>query len=207
MSASQSSFPVVPSSFQFAQHGKVGAWVSELLPHTAKIVDDLTFVKSMHTEAINHDPAVTFFQTGFQIAGRPSIGAWMLYGLGAETKNLPGFVVMISPGQRRQRAAAVRPALGQRFLPSRYQGVKFRRWATRCLYLSEPEGFRGNRRAFLDTLARIESAKRRRLGDPEISTRIAQYEMAFRMQSSRAGADGLVQGDGGDAGHVRAGRA
>ncbi len=98
MSATQSSFPIVPSKFRFAQHGASGAWISELLPHTAKIADDLTFIKSLHTEAINHDPAVTFLQTGSQLAGRPSIGAWMVYGLGSESSDLPGFVVMISPG-------------------------------------------------------------------------------------------------------------
>ena len=109
MSATQASFPVVPSKYKFAQHGKSGAWVSELLPHTAKIADDLTFVKSMHTEAINHDPAVTFFQTGSQIAGRPSMGSWVSYGLGCETEDLPAFVVMISPGQV---AAASRSTTG-----------------------------------------------------------------------------------------------
>ena len=105
MSATQANFPVVPSKYNFAQHGKSGAWVSELLPHTAKIADDLTFIRSVHTEAINHDPAVTFFQTGSQIAGRPSIGSWVSYGLGCETEDLPAFVVMISPG----RAAAASP--------------------------------------------------------------------------------------------------
>ena len=185
MSASQLSFPMVPSKFSFAQHGKSGAWVSELLPHTAKIVDDLTFVKSVNTEQINHDPAVTFFQTGFQVAGRPSMGAWVVYGLGAETENLPGFVVMISPGGGGGGQPLYDRLWGSGFLPSRYQGVKFRSVGDPVLYLSRPEGFPAeNQRVFLDTLKRANELKLAETGDPEISTRIAQYEMAFRMQSS-----------------------
>src|SRR5260221_709458 len=126
MSATQSSFPIVPSKFRFAQHGASGAWISELLPHTAKIADDLTFIKSLHTEAINHDPAVTFLQTGSQLAGRPSIGAWMVYGMGSETKDLPGFVVMISPGAGASGQPLYDRLWGSGFLPTRYQGVKFR---------------------------------------------------------------------------------
>ena len=176
---------MVPSKYSFAQYGKSGAWVSELLPHTAKIVDDLTFVKSMHTEQINHDPAVTFFQTGFQVAGRPSMGAWVTYGLGAETENLPGFVVMISPGGGGGGQPLYDRLWGSGFLPSRYQGVKFRSVGDPVLYLSRPEGFPAeNQQIFLDTLKRANELKLAETGDPEISTRIAQYEMAFRMQSS-----------------------
>jgi hypothetical protein len=185
MSATQSSFPVVPSHFKFAQHGQSGAWVSELLPYTAKIADQLTFVKSMHTEAINHDPAVTFFQTGFQIAGRPSIGSWLVYGLGSETKDLPGFVVMISPGSGTGGQPLYDRLWGSGFLPSRYQGVKFRSVGDPVLYLSDPEGFTKNdRRLYLDALGALNRIRLDEFGDPEISTRIAQYEMAFRMQSS-----------------------
>jgi hypothetical protein len=185
MSASQSSFPIVPSKYKLAQQGKSGAWVSELLPKTAEIADDLTFIKSMYTEQINHDPAVTYFQTGFQIAGRPSMGAWISYGLGAETKDLPAFVVMISPGGGGGGQPLYDRLWGSGFLPSRYQGVKFRSVGDPVLYLSSPEGFPAeNRRVFLDALQKVNELKLAETGDAEISTRIAQYEMAFRMQSS-----------------------
>ncbi len=185
MSSAQSKFPVVPSKYKFAQHGKSGAWVSELLPHTAKIADQLTFVKSCHTEAINHDPAVTFIQTGSQIAGRPSMGSWVSYGLGAETEDLPAFVVMISPGQGGTGQPLYDRLWGSGFLPSRYQGVKFRSVGDPVLYLSNPAGFPAeNRRVYLDTLKEVNDQKLQDYGDPEISTRISQYEMAFRMQSS-----------------------
>jgi hypothetical protein len=185
MSATQSTFPVVPSRFNFAQHGKSGAWVSELLPHTAGIVDKIAIVKSIFTEAINHDPAVTFLQTGSQIAGRPSIGSWMVYGLGAAAENLPGFVVMISPGQGTGGQPLYDRLWGSGFLPTRYQGVKFRSVGDPVLYLRDPEGFsRGDRRAYLDTLRELNETKANEVGDPEISTRISQYEMAFQMQSS-----------------------
>lgn len=184
MSASQSSFPVVPSKFTFSQQGKSGAWVSELMPHTARIVDKLCIVRSMHTEAINHDPAVTFLQTGSQIAGRPSIGAWLAYGLGAETENLPNFVVMISTGGSGGQPLYDR-LWGSGFLPSKYQGVKFRSVGDPVLYLSNPAGFPAeNRRLFLDTLSKLNETKQEAVPDPEIATRIAQYEMAFRMQTS-----------------------
>src|SRR6266436_2332429 len=149
MTATQSTFPVAPSLFKFAQHGNSGAWVSELMPQTAKIVDQLCFVKSMHTEAINHDPAVTFFQTGAQIAGRPSIGAWLSYGLGSENQDLPAFVVMISQGGGDQ--PLYDRLWGSGFLPTRYQGVKFRSVGDPVLYLSDPPGFdRSLRRQYLD---------------------------------------------------------
>jgi hypothetical protein len=185
MSATQSSFPIVPSKFQFAKHGDSGAWVSELLPYTAKIADGLTFIKSLNTDAINHDPAVTFIQTGAQVAGRPSIGAWLSYGIGTETEDLPAFVVMISPGSGTGGQPLYDRLWGSGFLPSRYQGVKFRSVGDPVLYLSNPAGFdAGDRRVFLDSLAKLNRIRLDEFGDPEIATRIAQYEMAFRMQTS-----------------------
>jgi hypothetical protein len=185
MSGQQASFPVVPSKFGFAQHGQNGTWVSDLLPHTAKIIDDLTVMRSLHTEAINHDPAVTFLQTGSQIAGRPSIGSWVSYGLGSESKDLPGFIVLISPGAGGGGQPLYDRLWGAGFLPSRYQGVKFRSVGSPVLYLQDPAGFaREDRRAYLDTLAELNQKNLEDSGDPEISTRIAQYEMAFAMQAS-----------------------
>jgi hypothetical protein len=185
MSALQASFPIVPSRYSFAQHGVNGTWVSELLPHTAAVVDKLSIVRSVHTEAINHDPAVTFFQTGSQIAGRPSMGAWVSYGLGCETENLPAFVVMISPGGGGGGQPLYDRLWGSGFLPTRFQGVKFRSVGDPVLYLSNPPGFPAeNRRVFLDAVNEINQAKLEDFGDPEIATRIAQYEMAFRMQTS-----------------------
>jgi hypothetical protein len=185
MSATQSSFPVVPSRYAFKRHGQSGAWVSELLPYTAKIVDEVAIIKSLHTEAINHDPAVTFLQTGAQIAGRPSMGAWVSYGLGAETEDLPAFVVMISPGGGGGGQPLYDRLWGSGFLPSRYQGIKFRSVGDPVLYLADPPGFsKENRRDYLDALAKLNELSLTDKGDPEISTRIAQYEMAFRMQSS-----------------------
>jgi Protein of unknown function (DUF1501) len=185
MSATQSKFPVVASRFQFKQHGNSGAWVSELMPHTARIADQLTFVKSMHTDAINHDPAVTFFQTGSPIAGRPSIGSWLAYGVGAETRDLPAFVVMISPGQGGGGQPLYDRLWGSGFLPTQFQGVKFRSVGDPVLYLSNPPGFsRDLRREYLDALGELNRIQLDDFGDPETSTRIAQYEMAFRMQAS-----------------------
>src|SRR6476660_3489985 len=139
MSSGQASFPVAPSVFQFRRHGASGAWVSELMPHLAKATDDLCFIKSMYTEAINHDPAVTFFQTGFQIAGRPSIGAWLSYGLGSANEDLPAFVVMISQGSGNPNDQPLADRhWGSGFLPTRYQGVKFRPGGDPVLYLSDP---------------------------------------------------------------------
>src|ERR1700716_1407042 len=183
MTATQTSFPVAPSLFQFAQYGKSGAWISELMPHTAKIVDELCFIKSMNTDAINHDPAITFFQTGFQLAGRPSIGAWLSYGLGSENKDLPAFVVMVSTGISDQ--PLYDRLWGSGFLPTRYQGVKLRSGADPVLYLSNPEGIDdGARRRFVEDLGKVNQLSLEEFGDPEIATRIAQYEMAYRMQSS-----------------------
>jgi hypothetical protein len=184
MTAFQTKFPTAPSIFKFAQHGNSGMWLSELLPHTAKVADQLCVIRSMHTEAINHDPAVTFFQTGFQLAGRPSVGSWISYGLGSENADLPAFVVMVSQGKGASQALADR-SWGSGFLPAKHQAVKFRSGADPVLYLSDPPGYsRQARRRFLDDLGRLNDLKLKDAQDPEISTRIAQYEMAFRMQAS-----------------------
>jgi hypothetical protein len=184
MTAFQTSFPTAPSVFRFSQHGQSGMWLSELLPHMAKEADRFCLIQSMHTEAINHDPAVTFFQTGFQLAGRPSIGSWVSYGLGSENRDLPAFVVMVSQGKGNSQALADR-AWGSGFLPTEHQGVKFRAGGDPVLYLSNPPGYDTSaRRRFLDDLAKLNELKRAETQDPEITARIAQYEMAFRMQAS-----------------------
>ena len=183
MSASQSSFPVVPSKFAMGQRGQSGAWVGDLLPYTAKIADRLTFIKTVNTEEINHDPAVTMCQTGFRLGGRPSMGAWISYGIGAETEDLPAFCVMISTNGGGQ--PLYDRLWGSSFLPSRFQGVKFRSGADPVLYLSNPPGLTSERRrTFLDALAELNKTSLDEFGDPEISARISQYEMAFRMQGS-----------------------
>lgn len=186
MTSGQLSFPVVPSVFQFRRHGASGAWLSELMPHLTKVVDDVSFLKSMYTEAINHDPAVTFFQTGFQIAGRPSIGAWLSYGLGSANDDLPAFVVMISQGSGNPNDQPLADRhWGSGFLPTRYQGVKFRSVGDPVLYLSDPAGFSPQaRRHFIDDVAQLNQLELDHFGDPEIATRIAQYEMAYKMQTS-----------------------
>src|SRR5436190_14268811 len=186
MTSRQTSFPVAPSRFRFAQHGKSGAWMSELLPHTSQVVDDLCFVRSLHTEAINHDPAITFCQTGAQIAGRPSIGAWLSYGLGSENADLPAFVVLVSQGSGNKGDQPLYDRLwGSGFLPSKYQGVKFRSVGDPVLFLSNPDGVGTDvRRELLDDVAALNRINEQRYRDPEIATRIAQYELAFRMQSS-----------------------
>jgi hypothetical protein len=186
MTATQDSFPVAPSRFRFARHGHGGAWVSELLPHTAQVADELCFIKSMHTEAINHDPAVTFFQTGAQLAGRPSVGAWLAYGLGSENSDLPAFVAMVSQGSGNPADQPLYDRLwGSGFLPTKYQGVKLRSAGDPVLYLSNPPGLdAAARRRMLDDLARLNRLKLEESGDPEVATRIAQYELAFRMQTS-----------------------
>ncbi len=184
MTAFQTGFPTAPSVFKFARHGQSGTYLSELLPHTAKIADEIAVVRSVHTEAINHDPAVTFCQTGFQLAGRPSIGAWISYGLGSENQDLPAYVVMVSQGKGNAQALADR-SWGSGFIPTKYSGVKFRSGADPVLYLSNPEGYSPTaRRRFLDDLAALNQQKLAEYQDPEIATRIAQYEMAFRMQTS-----------------------
>jgi len=184
MSAFQARFPTAPSIFKFAQHGEQGAWLSELLPHTAKIVDEIAIVKSLQTEQINHDPAVTFCQTGFQLAGRPSIGSWLAYGLGSENKDLPAFIVMVSQGVGNTQALADR-MWNSGFLPTEYAGVKFRSGHDPVLFLSNPSGYEtAARRRFLDDLGKLNQLNQHKFQDPEISTRIAQYEMAYRMQAS-----------------------
>ncbi len=185
MTAGQSSFPVASSIFKFQQHGQSGAWISEVSPHLARQADDICFIKSMHTEAINHDPAITFLQTGFQIAGRPSVGAWLSYGLGSENENLPSFVAMVSSGRGTGGQPVYDRLWGSGFLPSRHQGVKFRAAKDPILYLSNPPGMSDSvRRRTLDDIARLNQMKLAESGDPEISARIAQYEMAYRMQAS-----------------------
>jgi hypothetical protein len=186
MTSRQSSFPVAASRFRFARHGESGATFSELLPYTARVADDLCVIKSMSTEAINHDPAVTFFQTGAQLAGRPSIGAWLSYGLGSENSDLPAFVAMVSRGSGNPADQPLYDRLwGSGFLPSRYQGIKFRSEGDPVLYLSNPRGVDATtRRRMLDDLAELNRAKLEETGDPEVATRIAQYELAYRMQTS-----------------------
>jgi len=183
MSAGQTALPMAASVYDFQQHGKSGAWVSELLPHTAKVVDDLCFIKTMHTEAINHDPAITFFQSGNQIAGRPSIGAWVSYGLGSLNQNLPTFIVLVSKNAGGQPLYA--RLWGNGFLPTRHQGVQFRSGKDPVLYLNNPEGYDGmDRRSMLNYLKKLNQFQRDAYNDPEVDNRIAQYEMAYRMQTA-----------------------
>ena len=183
MTAGQNSFPLAGSHFKFKQHGKSGAWLSDLMPYTSKISDELCFIKSMHTEAINHDPAVTFIQTGSQLPGRPSIGSWLSYGLGSDNKNLPGFVVLITKDKYGQPLYS--RSWGNGFLPSQYQGVQFRSGKNPVLYLDNPPGVSKKlREEQLDFLSKIQKSKYSDIGDPEILSRISQYEMAFRMQTS-----------------------
>lgn len=182
MTSKQSSFPVAPSMFKFQQHGNSGPWVSSLLPHTARVADQLCFIKSMYTEAINHDPAITFMQTGAQLAGRPSLGAWLSYGLGSENENLPAFVAMVSGSGGQPLYDRL---WGSGFLATKYAGVKFRSVGDPVLFLSNPKGVSPEtRRQFLDDLNSLNEIKHSESGDPEIQTRIAQYEMAYRMQTS-----------------------
>ncbi len=183
MTSNQARLPMAGSAFKFAQHGRSGAWVSELLPHTAKMVDDLCFIKSLNTEAINHDPAITFFQTGSQMAGRPSFGSWLSYGLGSANENLPAFVVLISKDRIDQPLYS--RLWGNGFLPSIHQGVQFRSGKEPVLFLKNPDGISSeSRRKMLDRLAELHALQYEDLGDPEINARVAQYEMAYRMQTS-----------------------
>jgi hypothetical protein len=182
MTASQESFPVAPSLFSFRRQGESGAWVSDLLPHTARIADELCFIKTVHTEAINHDPAITFFQTGAQLAGRPSMGAWLSYGLGSENRDLPAFIALVSGSGGQPLYERL---WGSGFLPTQHQGVKFRSQGDPVLHLSNPPGIDDvTRRRMLDDLDRLNRIKLHDYQDPEIAARIAQYEMAYRMQSS-----------------------
>jgi hypothetical protein len=186
MTSGQKSFPVIASKFDFERRGKAGTWLSELLPHTGRVIDDLCLIRSMHTDAINHDPAITFFQTGSQQPGRPSFGSWLSYGLGSIAENLPAFVVMISHGSGSDANQGLLDRLwGSGFLPSSHQGVKLRSGRDPVLYLSDPPGIdRDLRRTMLDGLGELNKLQHAKDGDPEIQTRITQYEMAFRMQAS-----------------------
>ena len=184
MTSGQTRFPVAPSIFKYAQHGKCGTRVSELLPHTAKHVDKIALVKSVFTNAINHDPACTFVMTGSEVPGKPSIGSWLAYGLGSESNDLPAFVVM-TPYTPRPSQALFSRMWASGFLPTKYSGVALRGGADPVLYVHNPPGVTAaHRRAELDALADLNAATFDKYGDPETRTRIAQYEMAFRMQTS-----------------------
>jgi hypothetical protein len=184
MTSGQSSFPCVAPMFEFTKHGQNGTWFSEVVPHTASIADDICLIKSMHTEAINHDPAITAINTGSQQPGKPSMGAWLDWGMGSPNQNLPGYVVMISRGNGNPQALYDR-LWGSGFLPSKHQGIKFRSAGDPVLYLSNPNGIsKGMRRDMLDGIAAINQHKKTQSGDLEIDARIAQYEMAYRMQTS-----------------------
>jgi hypothetical protein len=186
MTSGQATFPIAPSKFEFEQCGQSGAWVSSLLPHTKTIVDDIAIVKSVWTDAINHDPAITLIQTGNQIPGRASLGSWLSYGLGSDNSNLPAFIVMTPSWTGRKEAQALYNRLwGSGFLPSKYSGVLFRRTGDPVLYLSNPPGVDSStRRRMLDAVNELNHKTFDEFGDPETNARIAQYEMAFRMQHS-----------------------
>lgn len=186
MTSGQKRLPVAPSKFKFAQHGRCGRWVSELLPHTAQLVDDLALIKSVYTNAINHDPACTFVMTGSEVPGKPSLGSWLSYGLGSESNDLPAFVVLTPNWSSKAAAQALFTRMwSSGFLPSKYTGVALRSVGDPVLYLQNPAGVESReRRLMLDALAKLNQRRFAELGDPEIQTRIAQYEMAFRMQSS-----------------------
>lgn len=184
MTAFQKSFPMAGSQFDFKQYGQNGLWMSELMPHTAGVVDNLCFIRSMHTEAINHDPAITFFQTGSQQAGRPCIGSWLSYGLGSDNENLPSFCVLLSRGKEGGQPLYSR-LWGNGFLPSLHQGVQFRSGKDPVLYLNDPPGMsKTSRRRMLNALSELHVRQYEKVLDPEIDSRIAQYEMAYRMQTS-----------------------
>ncbi len=183
MSANQSSLPIAPSIYKFNPHGKSNTMVSELLPHTAKVVDELCIIKSLWTDAINHDPAITFFQTGNQLPGRPSIGSWISYGLGSDNQNLPAFISLISKNGSGQPLYS--RLWGSGFLPSKFEGVQFRGGKDPVLFLNNPEGYDGkDRKEMLDYLNQLNHVQESAYGDPEIENRMAQYEMAYRMQTS-----------------------
>ncbi len=186
MTSGQSRFPIAPSIYKFAPHGEAGTMASELIPHMAAKVDEIALVRSMYTEAINHDPAITYICTGDQLPGKASLGAWLSYGLGTENENLPAFMVMTASWSGRKQAQALYNRLwGSGFLPSKYQGVALRSSGDKVLFLSNPEGVNADvRRRMLDALGSLNESTAERIGDPETNARIAQYEMAFRMQTS-----------------------
>jgi hypothetical protein len=186
MTSGQSSLPVASSIFKFEQAGQAGMWMSELIPYHRKIADEITLIKTVHTDAINHDPAITFIQSGSQQPGRPSIGSWVSYGLGSETEELPAFVVLLS---QQNSINADQPLFsrlwGAGFLPSKYQGVRLRSGKDPVLFLADPAGIdREGRREMLDALNGLNRLRHESFHDPEIDTRIQQYEMAYRMQTS-----------------------
>ena len=186
MTSGQGKLPVAPSMFKFAQHGECGRWVSELIPHTARMVDDIALIKTVHTSAINHDPACTFVMTGSEVPGRASIGSWLAYGLGSENNDLPAFVCLTPQFPKGSNGQALFSRMwGSGFLPTRFTGVTLRGAGDPVLYLQNPDGLpTGERRAMLDALGQLNQRGFGKFGDPEIQTRIAQYEMAFRMQTS-----------------------
>ena len=184
MTSGQSSLPIVNSMFKFSQHGTNGTWFSEVIPHIAGVADHLAVIKTVNTEAINHDPAITYIQTGFQQPGRPSTGSWLSYGLGTENSSLPAFIVMLSNGRESDQPLFAR-LWSAGFLPSQYQGVQFRSGSDPVLFLSNPAGMSpSNRRRVLDGISELNAKQYDAYNDPEIASRIAQYEMAFRMQTS-----------------------
>lgn len=184
MTSGQKSFPLVGSFYDFKQYGKSQAWISDLFPHTAKIVDELCIIRSMHTEAINHDPALTFFQSGAQVGNRPSMGSWLSYGLGSENKNLPAFCVLLSRGKGNGQGVYSK-LWSNGFLESIHQGVQFSSGESPVLYLNDPKGMEQiDRRVMLDKLSELNNMSYQEFGDPEINTRIQQYELAYRMQTA-----------------------
>ena len=184
MTADQKEFPLAGSMFKFNQYGQHRAWISELLPHTASIVDDLCIIKTLHTEAINHDPALTFFQTGAQVGNRPSMGSWLSYGLGSENKNLPAFCVLLSKGKGNGQGVYSK-LWTNGFLDSIHQGVQFSSGENPVLYLNNPDGIdKAERRKMLDNVSALNEEAYKDFGDPEINAKIQQYEMAFRMQTA-----------------------
>jgi hypothetical protein len=184
MTANQANFPLAGSKFKFQQYGQAGAWMSELLPHTSRMVDDLCIIKTLFTEAINHDPALTFFQTGAQVGNRPSMGAWLSYGLGSENQNLPAYTVLLSKGKGNGQGVYSK-LWTNGFLDSVHQGVQFSSGENPVLYLNNPEGIdKSDRRTMLDKLAELNETNFEETGDPEIKARIQQYELAFRMQTA-----------------------
>jgi hypothetical protein len=186
MTSNRTSFPVAPSKFRFTQHGRCGMWVSELLPYTSRMVDDMCFIRSMHTEAINHEPAITYMQTGNQITGRPCLGAWASYGLGSMNQNLPTFVVLVARPTNQEQVQAISARLWQSgYLPGEHAGCSFRSAGDPILYINNPPGVSSEvRRRTLDGLRQLNEINHEIVGDPETHTRIQQYEMAFRMQQS-----------------------
>ncbi|MBX3444053.1 MAG: DUF1501 domain-containing protein [Planctomyces sp.] len=186
MTSGQARFPIAPSKFKFQQHGESGMWVSELLPYTARMVDDMTFIRSMHTEAINHEPAITYMQTGNQLTGRPCLGAWASYGLGSANEDLPTFVVLVARPTNTEQVQAISARLWQSgYLPGEHAGVSFRSGGDPILFINNPDGVTSDvRRRTLDSLNALNEINYQRLGDPETHTRIQQFELAFRMQHS-----------------------